>query len=223
MEHVVFSCEASPSLTAETVSARFANVAFSDGSLLDGFLKRLQKQQPLAVPRQTRRYFISLVEAGQICLLAAFCAPHRHTLVPRLDPSSDLRDLESVAAAVLRRAGFEPAMYHDEGEARVRVLPDMKIGRYPLLLAPLDTSGEKPYEEFLGENETAIEIGMKELLAIPYVPAPEGTVATLIGELERYVANADLSVDKSAIVACLAAAVPQFHHVETGKTLDHRM
>jgi FlaA1/EpsC-like NDP-sugar epimerase len=223
MEHVVFSCEASPLLTAETVSARFANVAFSDGSLLDGFLKRLQKQQPLAVPRQTRRYFISLAEAGQICLLAAFCAPHRHTVVPRLDPSNDLHDLEDVAAAVLRRAGFVPAIYHDEVEARTRVPADMDAGRYPLLLAPLDTSGEKPYEEFLGEDETAIEIGMRELRAIPYVPAPKGSVAALIGELERYVANPGLPVDKSTIVKRLAAAVPQFHHVETGKTLDHRM
>ncbi|MFZ1936099.1 MAG: polysaccharide biosynthesis protein [Thermoguttaceae bacterium] len=223
MEHVVFSGETCPSLTAETVSARFANVAFSDGSLLDGFLKRLQKRQPLAVPRQTRRYFISLVEAGQICLLAAFCAPHRHTVVPRLDPAADLHDLQDVAEAVLRRAGFAPAIYHDEAEARTRVPADMKAGRYPLLLAPLDTSGEKPYEEFLGENETAVEIGMSQLLAIPYVPAPRGTVATLIEELERYVANARVPADKAAIVARLAAAVPQFHHVETGKTLDQRM
>ena len=99
----------------------------------------------------------------------------------------------------------------------------MKAGRYPLLLAPLDTSGEKPYEEFLGENETAVEIGMSQLLAIPYVPVPRGTVATLIEELERYVANARVPADKAAIVARLAAAVPQFHHVETGKTLDQRM
>jgi FlaA1/EpsC-like NDP-sugar epimerase len=223
MEHVVFSGETSPSLTAETVSARFANVAFSDGSLLDGFLRRLQKGQPLAVPRETRRYFISLVEAGQICLLAAFCAPHRHTVVPRLDPASDLHDLQSVAEAVLRRAGFQPAIYGDESEARTRVPADLEAGRYPLLLAPLDTSGEKPYEEFLGENETAVEIGMRQLLAIHYLPAPRGTVATLIAELERYVANADVPVDKATIVARLAAAVPQFHHVETGKTLDHRM
>ena len=123
MEHVVFSGEIAPALIAETVSARFANVAFSDGSLLDGFLKRLQKRQPLAVPRQTRRYFISLVEAGQICLLAAFSAPHRHTLVPRLDPAADLHDLQDVAEAVLRCAGFEPALYHDEAEARTRVPP----------------------------------------------------------------------------------------------------
>jgi FlaA1/EpsC-like NDP-sugar epimerase len=223
MEHVVFSAETCPSLQAETVSARFANVAFSDGSLLDGFLKRLQKQQPLAVPRETRRFFISLPEAGQICLLAAFCAPQHHTVVPRLDPSNDLHDLEGVAAAVLRRAGFEPAIYYDEAEARTRVPADAKAGRYPLLLAPLDTSGEKPYEEFLGENETAVEIGMRELLAIRYVPAPQGAVAKLIEELERYVAHPDVPVDKSTIVARLAAAVPQFHHVETGKTLDHRM
>jgi FlaA1/EpsC-like NDP-sugar epimerase len=223
MEHLVFSREAVPSFAADAVSARFANVAFSDGSLLDGFLKRLQKRQPLAVPRQTRRYFISLVEAGQICLLAAFCAPSGHIVVPRLDPSSDLHDLESVAAAVLRRAGFEPAVYHDEAEARTRVAADVDSGRYPLLLAPLDTSGEKPYEEFLGNNETAVEIGMKELLAVAYVPTSPGAVATLVNELEQYLATPRLPVDKSTLVARLAAVVPQFCHVETGKTLDQRM
>jgi FlaA1/EpsC-like NDP-sugar epimerase len=223
MEHVMFSRETCPTLKAETVSARFANVAFSDGSLLDGFLKRLQKGQPLVVPRDTRRYFISLAESGQICLLAAFCAPHCHIVVPRLDPAGDLRDLEGVAAAVVRWAGFEPAICRDEAEARTRVAADVRGGRYPLLLAPLDTTGEKPYEEFLGEGETPVEIGMSQLLAAPYVPAPRGAIAALIAQLERYVADPCLAVDKATIVASLAAIVPQFHHRETGKNLDHRM
>ncbi len=223
MEHAVFSREAAPSLEAEVVSARFANVAFSDGSLLDGFLKRLQKGQPFSVPSQTRRFFVSLAEAGQICLLAAFCAPPRHILVPRLDPAADLHDLESVAEAVLRYVGFEPERYCDETKARTSVQTDRKLGRYPLMVSPLDTSGEKAYEEFVGDGETALEIQMRELLAVSYVPAPKGAVAALLAELERLIVDAATPISKSDIAALLAAVVPQFRHVETGKSLDQRM
>src|SRR5213075_197665 len=77
-------------------SARFANVAFSDGSLLDGWLRRLEKRQPLAAPRSTQRYFISLRESGQLCLLAALCAPPAHVVIPRLDSAAHLRALEGI-------------------------------------------------------------------------------------------------------------------------------
>ena len=102
MEHLVFSEEIISTQNLEVTSARFANVAFSNGSLLESFLQRIQKRQPLAVPRNTRRYFVSLREAGQICLLAAICAPHGHIVIPKLDPKNDLQDLQSIAVKVLR-------------------------------------------------------------------------------------------------------------------------
>jgi hypothetical protein len=91
------------------------------------------------------------------------------------------------------------------------------------MLSPLDTSGEKPYEEFVGEGECACEIQMRNLRAVSYVAAPPGAVAVLLAELERLIVDADAPISKSAIAALLAAVVPQFRHVETGKSLDQRM
>lgn len=110
--------------------------------------------KPFTVPRCTRRYFITLPESAHICLLASICAPHRHLLIPRLDAANDLRDLQSLAEAVLRYHEFEPRVYEDEMEARTRVQSDLEKGRYPLLVTELNTDGEKPYEEFVGEGET---------------------------------------------------------------------
>jgi len=223
MEHVIFSGEAAPGFAARVTSARFANVAFSDGSLLQSFLRRLEKRQPLAVPLHTRRYFISLREAGQICLLASVCAPDRHLLVPRLDPAADLHDLETIARAVLRQHGFEPSVYDDEAQARDGVEADLARGCYPLLRTPLDTSGEKPYEEFVGPGEQAVEAGMVNLWGVPYGPAPAGAVARFLAEAEQLVGQSDRAVSKEQIVATISTVVPEFHHLERGKNLDARM
>ena len=223
MEHLLFSREIAPGTRAQAVSARFANVAFSDGSLLDSFLKRLQKRQPLAVPMNTRRYFISLEEAGQICVLAAVCTPEQHLLIPNLDPSQDLHDLQSVAEAVLRHHGYTPSLYNDEAEARHCVEEDRRQGRYPLLVTPLDTSGEKPYEEFVGDDETSVDIGLTTLSGVPYVPASPGSISHLLARVEQVVSHADVGVTKQEIDDWIRAVVPQFHHIETGKNLDGRM
>src|SRR6202020_1829478 len=102
MEHLMF-CEGGPMSGAQRVtSSRFANVAFSNGSLLESFLLRFAKSQPLACPKETDRFFISLREAGQICLLAAACGPDRHIVIPRLDPKADARRIDAIAVAFLR-------------------------------------------------------------------------------------------------------------------------
>jgi FlaA1/EpsC-like NDP-sugar epimerase len=217
MEDVVF---ASPAAVA--TSARFANVAFSNGSLLQSFLLRLAKRQPLAVPRDTRRYFISIREAGEICLLAAAVARHGHVLVPRLDPETDLQPLERVAAATLRHFGFEPALYEDVAAAFPRVPDEMTAGRYPLVLTPLDTSGEKPYEEFWGEDESPLEVGLKHLLAVPHVPPPPETLSVALRRLAGLVAEATRAADKADVVETIGRVVPTFRHRETGRSLDDR-
>lgn len=103
MEHILFAADG---FTGTRTSARFANVAFSDGSLLHAWLQRLAKRQPVAVPRATKRYFVSMKEAGHICLLASICAPDQSILVPRLDPSKDLVELQVVAERLIRRLGL---------------------------------------------------------------------------------------------------------------------
>jgi FlaA1/EpsC-like NDP-sugar epimerase len=223
MEHVVFSGEAVPLPQAHITSARFANVAFSDGSLLQAFLLRLQKGQPLAAPRATRRYFVSLQEAGEICLLAAACAPDRHLLVPRLDAVVDLVLLEDVAARVLHHHGFEPRVYQDEQTAKAQLASDVRDGAYPLLLTSLDTSGEKPYEEFVGNGEIVTDIGLAKLQAVAYQATAPGAVSRLTTRLAASLTDVDVPIAKQDIVRWIGDVIPQFRHVETGQGLDDRM
>lgn len=223
MEHTIFSGEAAPELKAHVTSARFANVAFSDGSLLDSFLKRLQKRRPLAVPKNIRRYFISPSEAGQICLLSAVCAPHRHILICRLDPAKDLRDLQSVACAILGYHGFEPRFYDEVTQAKANVENDVERGYYPVLLTEPDTNGEKPYEEFVGDGETVVEIGLRNLLGVGYLPASPGSLLPFLTKMEALVSSPLKYVSKAEIACWMSMVVPQLDHLETGKNLDDRM
>ncbi len=220
MEHAIFSIERPKGL--RVTSARFANVAFSDGSLLQGWLNRLAKGQPLAVPRETRRYFVSLEEAGQICLLAAFMAPAQHVLVPRLDAAKDLVDLSEVAIKVLKHFGYTPETFTDEKAARASAARRQE-GRYPLLLTPLDTSGEKAYEEFVGEGESIAEVGLKQLAAVPYVPAGEGLFQQLADEMERLIEEPQREITTQRLVDSIRKVLPEFHHHASTKNLDQRL
>jgi len=223
MEDVIFSSKWETPPGPRITSARFANVAFSEGSLLQSFQRRLEKRQPLAAPKSTRRYFISLREAGQICLLALACAPPGHLLVPRLNSKIDLRELEAIAKAFLRRHGFEPKLYEDEESARANVATDAESGNYPLLLTPLDTSGEKSYEEFIGEEESAVEVGLPSLLGVAARPAPPRELEGLLERLASVVADNTAPVEKEWLVKELQAVLPVFRHQYSPRGLDNRM
>jgi len=217
MEHVLFTSGG----LATATSARFANVAFSNGSLLQGFLFRLARRQPLAVPREVRRYFVSAREAAEICLLGALVAPTDHIVFPRLDAAEHLRLLVDIAQDLLKRLDLRPSLYDDETKACAAVSDELKRGHYPVLVTPLDTSGEKPYEEFVATDEVMTEVGFSALQAVRYVPSP-GPLEEVLSFIERAVTNADLVVTKSDITRRLASVVPGFHHVEAGRSLDER-
>lgn len=223
MEHLVFSGEYVAGFAERVTSARFANVAFSDGSLLDGWLKRLARHQPLAVPRDTRRYFVSLEEAGQICLLAAICASGQQILIPTLQPERDLCELETVAARVLEHHGWIPHRCETESEARAALRNLKKPNSYPLLVTPLDTAGEKPYEEFIGRNESAVAVGLPNLRGITYTPGTPGALHRFLDEVIEMVADLDRSVTKRAIIEGLRRVVPELVHVDNARSLDQRM
>jgi FlaA1/EpsC-like NDP-sugar epimerase len=223
MEHVIFSGEAAPDFSGKTSSARFANVAFSDGSLLQSWLYRLEKRQPMAVPVNTKRFFVSLEEAGQICLLASACGAHRHLLVPRMHPQSELHDLQAIAEAFLRRNGFEPQLYGQEEEAKANLSSDVARRRYPLLLTPLNTAGEKPFEEFVADGEATAEVGLAALLAVPYRPAATGATSAFLQAASAYVSHPNTAVTKAALVELVRALVPELRHAESRATLDDRM
>lgn len=222
MEHVLFSEEAVAGFRGTITSARFANVAFSDGSLLEGFLNRFAKRQPLAAPRDTRRYFVSLEEASHICLLAALCTPGHRIVVPRLSPENDLLELQSVAERVIGHFGLTPSHHTDPDAARAAVAGDLARGRYPLLLTPLDTAGEKPYEEFVGEGETAEELGFSTLYGVVYQPAPPGSLTRVLSAVNEVIAGR-ASLDKSGLVSLIGGAIRQFRHHGSDSNLDQRM
>lgn len=223
MEQLIFSNEilTNPSQTA--TSARFANVAFSRGSLLESFVMRLNNHQPLAAPKNTRRFFISPNESGHICVLAAFCAPNRHLFIPVLELQKDLVDLQTVAAILLRSHGLKLRIYEDETTARKSVKADLKKKYYPLLLTPLDTSGEKPYEEFVGNGEETINVGLKSLLGIRHQSRPIDPVISFIKQMEEVMLHPEIEIEKRDIVELVKALIPNFEHIETGKNLDERM
>lgn len=223
MEHVIFSRQRVGTSGLTITSARFANVAFSDGSLLQSWLLRLNKRQPLVAPKRTRRYFISLQEAAQICLLAAFGATDEHLLIPNFDPRKDLKELEELAAGLLRHRGYEPEIHEHEASARNAMTKPVSRGAYPLLLTPLDTSGEKPYEEFLGANECAVDLGMPNLRAIPYQEANTFRLGPMLDRLEALVASQDQALGLPDLIQSVGEIIPEFKHRSSLMNLDQRM
>ena len=223
MEHVMFSPLADRlGADGRVTSARFANVAFSDGSLLDGWLRRFAKGQPLACPAGVRRYFISLREAGQICLLASTVTDHRHVVVPDFDAQKDLVDVAAVARGVIAQRGFAPREYEDESAARANMASDVAAGAYPLVLTPLDTDGETPFEEFIGAGEEVKASGFPWLRLVVPTSCDETKLAAFIQRLEEVVGDAMVSIRKEDIVSALSDLVPEFRHAQRGKSLDDR-
>lgn len=220
MEDVVF--DVSPVESMVVTSARFANVAFSNGSLLQSFLVRIAERQPLAAPRATRRYFVSRQEAGEICLLAALMGEHGQIYFPKMNPETELRLLEDVAAKVLNRYGYEPVLYDDETKARTDLERHVAEGRWPLLLTPLDTSGEKPFEEFIGYGESETVTNFANLRSLRH-KASAAQEQRLLDQLEILVSDSSKAVSKADIVAAMSAVMPNFRHIETGRSLDQRV
>ncbi len=221
MELCMFRDGAMP--TAEVTSARFANVAFSDGSLLCSFLQRLAKGQPLAVPKATKRFFVSPAESGQLCALAATIGRAQHVLVPRLDAQRDLVLLEDVAATVVAAHGFAPRFYDEEAAAKAAYVQDVAKGQYPILRTALDTTGEKAFEEFVGRDEQVIEVGLQQLQGIRQAAGPAasamGFMTALLDELNEPRARRSMA----ALTAAMQAVLPEFAHRKSDQHLDQRM
>lgn len=216
MERVLFLH--SDRLTAN--SARFANVAFSAGSLLEGFEYRLQKRQPIAAPCDVKRYFISHAEAGQLCLLGAFLCDNRDVVFPKLNPQDHLMSFEAIARAFLASQGYEPLECENEDEARAR-FKSCPTGRWPCVFAPSDTTGEKLAEEFLRPSDRPDMSRFKE--------------AGVVGEsrpdakpLSDFLAAVQATKDrgfwnKEELAQAVRAAVPDLVHEERGRSLDQKM
>ncbi len=224
MEHVMFAGEGRSAISkAKVSSARFANVAFSNGSLLESFINRLRRLEPIACPSGIKRFFVSLEESGQICTLASLLAPDAHIAIPRLNPKNHLTPLEDVARRFIHANGLEPRVYTDELEAIRSVESDLNKGCYPLLLTPANTSGEKPYEEFVSKNESVHEIGLSGLRSVPYLPS-NGDVNLTVNKIQKALGDQSNLTDIDDLKAFIAELEPEFldTHVKSELNLDQR-
>lgn len=218
MEHLILDED----LDIEVTSARFANVAFSQGSLLDGWLRRLTKRQPWAVPAGTKRFFVTLEEAGQLCLLAATAAPAGKVIIPDLDPATELRDLVDVAYDVLGVLGLRPDLHDDEDSAR-RAAQSPRPGTWPVLVTRLDTAGEKDYEEFVAPGDVVHDAGFVALKALTVPTADKAVLRETLADVEAVLADENHPVDVASITALIARIVPELAHKTSTLTLDDRM
>lgn len=214
MEKVLFS---RPGAFVAT-SARFANVAFSAGSLLEGFENRLAKGQPLAAPSDVRRYFISHEEAAQLCLLACFLGEDRQVFFPKLSASEHLIGFPEIAAALLAERGLKPLPCASEDEARSKAPPP---GYWPCHFAPSDTSGEKAEEEFHRRDDVLDLDSFRAAGIAREVVTPRRTIESFLAAIAAV--RAGSSWRKDDAVAAIRAAAPELDHIERDRNLDQRM
>ncbi|SEW03114.1 polysaccharide biosynthesis protein [Chitinophaga arvensicola] len=220
MEDVILSyADAIPIKTA-----RFANVAFSNGSLLFGFLERISRKQPLSCPLGIKRFFVSPEESGQICLIASILGESGDIFFPKLDMEKDLVSFSDIALAFIKALGYEPDICSSEGEAIEKAKHLSKDSTsYPVYFFDSDTSGEKPYEEFYTDSEELDLQLFSNLGVIKKAPQLKTKdIQSIIKNLTDKFESQNL-VDKSEIVLILKEYLPNFDHIEKGKGLDQRM
>ena len=200
-------------------TARFANVAFSNGSLLDGFIYRLNKKQPLSCPSDIKRFFVTPKQSGQICLLATFLGNTGNIFFPKLDFYKDQIYFKEIALDFLKENGFEPELVQSEKEAKEFDF-DKNPTRYPIYFFKTDTSGEKTYEEFYTEEED-YEIDTYDSLGFINTPNIKISFERVESDFEGVFDNS--SSNKLDIIKIIKKYVPDFMHIETGKHLDQKM
>ncbi|MBE3655673.1 UDP-N-acetylglucosamine 4,6-dehydratase [Vibrio navarrensis] len=203
-------------------TARFANVAFSDGSLLHGFNQRIQKNQPIVAPNDIKRYFVTPQESGELCLMSCIFGENRDIFFPKLSEALHLITFADIAVKYLKQRGYEPHLCADEDEARelAKTLPAQ--GKWPCLFTESDTTGEKDFEEFFTDKEV-LDMARFENLGIIkndplYQPELLSLFETQIGQMK--VAR---EWTKEQVVDLFFTMIPDFGHKETGKYLDSKM
>ena len=200
-------------------TARFANVAFSNGSLLDGFIYRLNKKQPLSCPSDIKRFFVTPEQSGQICLLATFLGNTGNIFFPKLDFHKDQIFFKDIALEFLREKGFESVLVESEKLAKEFDFSN-KLKKYPIYFFKTDTSGEKTYEEFYTEEED-YDTDKHETLG--FINSPKVELSFKQVEKDFLDVFEKPNSTKLDIVNIIKKYVPDFMHVETGKHLDQKM
>jgi len=210
------------SLQMPISTARFANVAFSDGSLLHGFNQRIQKRQPLSAPNDIKRYFVTPKESGELCLMSCLLGENRDIFFPKLSEKLHLITFADIAVKYLEKLGYEAYLCESEDEARElsKTLPE--LGKWPCYFFSSDTTGEKDFEEFFTDKEVLDMDRFENLGVIKneaiFDEAKLEMFTTQINEMKD-----KKEWTKEQIVELFFEMIPDFGHKETGKYLDGKM
>ncbi len=218
MEDVIFSySEKFPVKTA-----RFANVAFSNGSLPEGFLNRISKLQPISAPFDVKRFFVSPEESGQICMLSCVLGKNREIFFPKLQ-KTQMMTFDEIATKLLFELGYQ-TLNCSSAEEAIEKIEDIKRGGliYPVYYSTSDTSGEKEWEEFFTYHEELDMNRLQNLGIIVNKPVPNaGNLNDLFNKLENAFKNSEIL--KSDIIKIIQGYLPNFEHIEKSKSLDSKM
>ena len=216
----MFLMRASETLPIST--ARFANVAFSDGSLLHGFNQRFAKHQPISAPNDVRRYFVTPQESGELCLSSCLLGDNRDIFFPKLSEQLDLTRFSDIAVRYLQARGYEPFECASEDEARNRAAELIARKQWPVYFFASDTTGEKDFVEFYTNAET---LDMDRFENIGVIKNRAGYDDARLQHFLATIAGIrrQATWDKPEIVALFNYMIPDFAHQETGKYLDGRM
>ena len=205
-------------------TARFANVAFSDGSLLHGFRQRLMHGQPIAAPRDVRRYFVTGVESGLLCLVAATLGKSREIFFPNLDANTQLRTFSDIAISFLQSQGYEPVEMGSEDEARSQAAELIQQRKWPCYFFNSDTSGEKPFEEFYSQDD-AVDWQRFSDIGVISAPVPDAAQqARLMVFLQAVdVLRKSGRWSKSDLVGPIKDCCSDLAHIDVDRFLDDKM
>lgn len=205
----------------KVTTARFANVAFSNGSLPAGFFDRMMKRQPLAAPSDVRRYFVSMEESGQICMLACILGNNGEVFFPRLGKEK-LKTFSSICDKFIEAMGYEKYQCSSDDEARRYAADHLPGPKYPVYYSASDTTGEKDCEEFFVKGETT---DMTRFVSLGVITGTDNKDAEAVNALIRRleILFADRTFTKADVVRVLEEYLPNFTHEEKGRNLDDKM
>ena len=202
--------------------ARFANVAFSDGSLLHGFNQRLEKNQPLVAPNDIRRYFVTKQESGELCLMSCIFGENRDVFFPKLSEDLHLITFAEIAQKFLEKKGLKPIICKTEEEARNYAKNSLDGKTWPCLFTESDTTGEKDFEEFYTEKEI---LDLNKFQNLGVIKNELSFDSLKLNKFENSITKFKTNKEwnKKKIVDLFFDLIPNFGHKETGKYLDSKM
>ena len=217
MENVIMSYSKDLKIT----TARFANVAFSNGSLLYGYIERLLQRQPISCPSDVKRFFVSPEESGEICLLTCILGNSGDIYFPKLN-EKQLVNFKTITEDFFSFLKKDMKVCKSETEAKELASKINDDSSYPVYFFKTDTSGEKLYEEFY-TSEDQVNFNLYESIGVvtnslkPSFSEMELTIKEIETLFKRE------SYSKEDVIKTMNKILPNFNHIETGKTLDQKM